>query len=57
MQVDEKSPEKKVTVTSYEDLNKLWRKGAVLVDTSNRKKRITYDDYDRIEWEKTDKIE
>jgi hypothetical protein len=56
MQVEENSPAKKMTVTKVEDLNKLWRKGAELVDT-NRAKRTTDSEYGRIEWEKTEKVE
>ena len=59
VQYDPKSAERKVTVSCVEDLNVIWRKGKTVKkdETIKRRRRFTDQDYDRYEWQKTEKME
>ncbi len=56
VQYSETHPERKITVRTYEDLNKIWLKGEKPSPKSPMgKKKITDPDYEKAAWEKNEK--
>ena len=54
VQMSERAPEQKITVKNYNDLNKIWRRGAEEKEKSP-KRRTTDPTYEQTAWEKTEK--
>ena len=54
VQMNESAPEQKITVKNYNDLNKIWRRGAEEKEKSP-KRRTTDPTYEQTAWEKTEK--
>ena len=53
VQMNESAPEQKITVKDYNDLNKIWRRGAEEKEKSP-KRRTTDSTYEQTAWEKTE---
>ena len=54
VQMNDNSPEQKITVKNYEGLNKIWRKGAE-EKAKSPKRRTTDPTYEQTAWEKVEK--